>query len=131
MNTEISYVGLMALFTFLLSVSAATLAINLYSLYRTGRMGASWRVIIIATVMFALLQAVKLAELDISAVNALHLSSIIELAFVLLLLYAFHLQHQVFATEQRLRKDHDEGELEEPELEGTEAHVVTSYDRYS
>jgi len=131
MNTEISYVGLLALFTFLLSVCAAALAINLYSLYRTGRMGASWRVIIIATVMFALLQADKLAELDIPYVNSLHLSSIIDLAFVLLLLYAFHLQHQVFATEQRLRKDHDEGDHEALDPEDTEAHVVSSYDRYS
>lgn len=127
MNATSSYVGITALLSFFLSVGAAVFAINLYSLLRTGRVGASWRVLIIATVMFALGQAVRLAEIfGIPLASDLHLSSVIELAFVITLLYAFYLQRQVFVGENRVEKPE---EVEEDELE--EVAPVRVYERYS
>jgi putative effector of murein hydrolase len=110
METEIlvpSYAVVSTFLCFLLSVGAAALAINLYKLLRTGEIGASWRVLITASVLFSLIQAVKLAEVcGVPYAATMHLSSIIELVFVLALAYAFYLQRQVF-TEARhaLHKD--------------------------
>jgi predicted RND superfamily exporter protein len=109
-----SYAVVSTLLCFLLSVGAAAMAINLYSLLRTGQIGASWRVLIIASVLFSLIQAVKLAEVcGVPYAASMHLSSIIELVFVLALAYAFFLQRQVF-TEARRGSDEDH-EIEEDE----------------
>ncbi|RYG61031.1 hypothetical protein EON80_24235 [bacterium] len=109
-----SYAVVSTLLCFLLSVGASALAINLYKLLRTGQIGASWRVLITASVLFSLIQAVKLAEVcGVPYAATLHLSSIIELVFVLALAYAFFLQRQVF-TEAR-RASHEDVEVEEDE----------------
>jgi len=115
-----------AFLSFALSVGAAALAINLYSLLRTGRMGASWRVLIIASVLFALLQATRLVEAVSSAADAMHLSSLIEVVFALALAYAFWLQRQVFVENHHVEKSLNLGE--EGELEPSE---VSAYERYS
>lgn len=123
MNASSSYAVVSTLCCFLLSVGAAAIAINLYSLLRTGQVGASWRVLIIASVLFALMQAVKLAEVGgVPYAASLHLSSIIELVFVLALAYAFYLQRRVF-SEARRASDEDESEEDE--------RVVSPYERYS
>lgn len=137
MNETTSFVGITALLSCVLSVGAAVMAINLYALLRTGRIGASWRVLIIASVMFALLQAVRLAELlDVSVAAQLHLSSVVELAFAVTLLYAFYLQRQVFSSERRSDDNDDEETLEdesdtEDASSSKDAAVVSSYRRYS
>ncbi len=128
MNATHSYVGITAMLSFVLSVAVAGLAINLYSLLRTGRIGASWRVLIIASVMFALLQALRLAEMvDMTVAAQLHLSSFVELAFVLTLLYAFYLQRRVFTHDGRTGLDDDEVESDEDD----ETVTVATYQRYS
>ena len=58
-----SYIGLLSFLSFGFSVMAAVLAIDMYALLRTGQFGKTWRVLIISTVMFALMQALKLAEI--------------------------------------------------------------------
>lgn len=128
MNPASPFVCITALFSFVLSAGAAALAINLYALLRTGRVGASWRVLIIASVMFALSQAVRLAEvLNVPMAAELHLSSLIELAFSITLLYAFYLQRHVFMGETRV-ETHAELEAEE---EAEEEQIISAYDRYS
>lgn len=113
-----SYTVFTTLLCFLLSVGAATIAINLYSLLRTGQIGASWRVLIIASVLFALVQATQLAEVTgVPYAASMRLSGIIELVFVLALAYAFYLQRQVF-TEAR-RNSHEELETEDEDDETT------------
>lgn len=98
----ISYDVLSSLFSFALSVGAAVLAINLYPLLRVGRAGASWRVLIIAAVLFALMQALRFCEIiDLPYLKSLQLSSIVELVFGLALAYAFFLQRQVFIEAQQ------------------------------
>lgn len=138
MNETSSFVGITALLSFMLSVGAAVLAINLYALLRTGRVGASWRVLIIASVMFALLQAVKLAEMmDVSVAAQLHLSSVVELAFAVTLLYAFFLQREVFTSERRGAQEEEEEEedLVEELVDGNTKPAantsISSYHRYS
>lgn len=122
---------LSALFSFFLSVGAAALAINLYSLLRTGQLGASWRVLIIASVLFALLQAVKLAEVSgVPYAAALNLSTVIEMVFALALAYAFFLQRQVFADAPHLLHRHPARDVDETESEiEDDAPLVSVYER--
>jgi hypothetical protein len=120
-----SSIVIAAFLSFVLSLGAAILAINLYALLRTGRMGASWRVLIIASVLFALLQAVKLAEVVSPAADAIHISSVIEVVFVLALAYAFWLQRQVFAEHHHAEKQTSSGEDDLEPLE------VSPYETYS
>ena len=117
-----SYAVASTLFCFLLSVGAAALAINLYSLLRTGQIGASWRVLITASVLFSLFQAVKLAEVcGVPYMASMHLSSIVELVFVLALAYAFWLQRLVFSEARRVSR-------EEIEIEDDETVAVSVYE---
>ena len=85
------------------SIIAAVLAIDMYKLSRTGQFGASWRVLITATVIYALLQAARLAE-DVKPIFGV-IAHIVELVFVLALAYAFHLQRQLFRHASQFRKD--------------------------
>lgn len=122
-----SYDVLAALFSFALSISAAVLAINLYPLLRVGRSGASWRVLIIAAVLFALMQALKFCEvLGLPYARSLQLSSVIELIFGLALAYAFLLQRQVFIesqSEARLQK-----RRKSDRAQSDDAAVVSAYE---
>lgn len=117
---------LAAFISFALSVGAAGLAINLYSLLRTGRMGASWRVLTIASVLFALLQAIKLIEVVFPSAGALRISSVVEVVFTLALAYAFWLQRRVF--EEHHHRPPMESVEDEVELEPSE---LSPYERYS
>ncbi len=119
-----SPVAVAAFLSFVLSVGAAALAINLYSLLRTGRMGASWRVLIIASVLFALLQAVKLTEVVSPVADSIHISSVIEVVFVLALAYAFWLQRQVFVEHHHVEKTVSEDDDFEPSQ-------MSPYEQYS
>jgi predicted RND superfamily exporter protein len=128
MNASISSFDVVStLFCVVLSVGAAGMAINLYSLLRTGQIGASWRVLIIASVLFALMQTVKMAEvLGVPYATSMHLSSVIELVFVLALAYAIYLQRQVFSESRHILRHEETGEIEE---DGTP--IVSAYERYS
>ncbi|RYX84863.1 hypothetical protein EON83_07935 [bacterium] len=119
---------LTAFVSFALSVGAAALAIRLYSLLRTGQMGASWRVLIIASVLFALLQATRLAEVVSPSVHALRFSSFVEVVFILALAYAFWLQKQVFEEHIHRHPQQIEEEEEESDLEPD---ALSTYERYS
>lgn len=122
-----SYDVLSALFSFALSIGAAVLAINLYPLLRVGRSGASWRVLITAAVLFALMQALKFCEvIGLPILSSLRLSSVVELVFGLALAYAFFLQRQVFVESQnearlQKRRKSDRVAEEEPVVSAYEA----------
>jgi hypothetical protein len=101
-----SYVGLLSLLSFGLSVIAAVCAIDMYTLTRTGEFGKTWRVLIIASVMFALMQVLRIAELlNWQAFKRYQLSEIVELMFVMSLAYAFSLQRKAFHHASTLRRD--------------------------
>lgn len=122
-----------AFVSFALSVGAATLALRLYALLRTGQMGASWRVLIIASVLFALLQTVRLIETMSPQAHDLHFSSVVEVVFILALAYAFWLQKQVF--EEHRRPQPGKFDRETSELEDTDGDLepgaLSTYERYS
>ncbi len=98
-----TYLGLLSFLSFGLSVIAAVLAIDMYTLLRTGEFGKSWRVMIIASVMFALVQALRMAEHLEWKFADYGLSQIAELMFVMALAYAFFLQRRTFTRTATLR----------------------------
>lgn len=120
-----------AFVSFALSVGAAALAIRLYSLLRTGQMGASWRVLIIASVLFALLQTIRLVEAASPQAYSLHFSSVVEVVFILALAYAFWLQKQVFEEHHRPQLQMFAGEEHEREDDELEPDALSTYERYS
>ena len=110
-------IGLLSFLSFGFSVIAAVLAIDTYALLRTGQSGVTWRVLIIASVIFALMQALRMGELlDFAALHNLHLSEVVELVFVIALTYAFYLQRQIFRGKPtRSEPDaHEENTLDAP-----------------
>jgi hypothetical protein len=126
MNGGVSSLGILSFLSFGLSVIAAVLAIDMYKLLRTGEFGKTWRVLIIASVMLALLQVLRMAEvLNFRAMRDYHLSEVVELCFVMALAYAFHLQRRVFAHEHKLDTA---GELSDEAESETEYLLDSGYD---
>jgi hypothetical protein len=104
-----SPLGLLSFLSFAFSIIAAVLAIDSYRLLRTGDFGKTWRLLIIASVMFALLQVLRMAEiLNVRAIEEGHLAQIVELCFVMVLTYAFYLQRKVFSYEHKNTRDAEE-----------------------
>lgn len=94
--------GLLSFLSFAFSVIAAVLAIDMYKLLRTGEFGKTWRLLITASVMLALLQVLRMAEaLRFRPIVEAHLSEIVELCFVMSLAYAFYLQRKLFGYEDK------------------------------
>jgi hypothetical protein len=117
MNNDYSPLGLLSFLTFGLSIIAAVMAIDMYKLLRTGDFGKTWRLLIIASVMFALLQVVKLGEILNFRTSGYHLSEIVELCFVMALAYAFYQQRRVFTGQSKkahLDETDEEAEDEAP-----------------
>lgn len=113
MNVEPLF-GVLAFLSFAASVVAAVMAIDMFALSRTGEFGPAWRVLIIATVMFALVQALRIASFfDWSALQRYGLSQIVELMFALSLAYAIFLQRHAFSSRSHLRRDKKVVEEEE------------------
>ncbi|MBV9468771.1 MAG: hypothetical protein JO316_00885 [Abitibacteriaceae bacterium] len=107
-----SSIGLLSFLSFSFSIIAAVLAIDMYRLLRTGEYGKTWRLLIITSVMFALLQALRLAEFfNITALDINRLSQIVELVFVMSLAYTFYLQRRVFTFTAKLRQKEDDNAL--------------------
>ena len=113
-----TYVGVGAFLAFGISVIAAVVAIDMYKLLRTGEFGASWRILIIASVIFALVQALRLAELfNWGGLQRQQLSEVADLLFVLSLAYAFYLQRRAFTHAFKANSEiEDASEIEEDEL---------------
>ena len=114
MNNDYSPLGLLSFLTFGLSIIAAVMAIDMYKLLRTGDFGKTWRLLIIASVMFALLQVVKLGEiLNFRTMSGYHLSEVVELCFVMALAYAFYQQRKVFTGQcKKALSDEADEEIE-------------------
>ena len=124
-----SYDVVCALFSFFTSIGAAVLAINLYPQLRVGRTGASWRVLIIAAVLFALMQALRFCEIiGVPYVDSLRLSSLIEMIFGISLAYAFFLQRQVFIEAQHEARTQKRRKSDRMAHEAEEMPVVSAYE---
>ena len=132
MQGEASPLGLLSFLSFCFSIIGAVLAIDMYRLLRTGEYGRTWRLLIIATVIFALLQVLRLAEtLEFRPVDISKLVQIVELCFVISLAYAFYLQRKLFTnaiTSSRRRTDKDY--LDENEAGDDEEYSPAKYGAY-
>lgn len=94
--------GLLSFLSFAFSIIAAVSAIDMYKLLRTGEFGKTWRLLIIASVMLALLQVLRMAEvLNFRPVREAHLAQIVELCFIMSLAYAFYVQRKLFSHESK------------------------------
>jgi hypothetical protein len=103
-NINAAYVQLLTLLSFGVSVLAAVLAIDMYRLLRTAEVGHSWRILIIASVIFALTLALRLAEnFDWGGLHLYQLSRFGEAMFVFALAYAFYLQRRAFVPHKETR----------------------------
>lgn len=101
-NINAAYVQLLTLLSFSISVVAAVLAIDMYRLLRTAAIGHSWRILCIASVLFAFTLALRMAEyFGWGELNIFELSRFSEAMFVFALAYAFYLQRKTFSL-----KDH-------------------------
>ncbi len=97
--------GLLSFLSFVVSIIAALLATDIYRLLRTGEVGRSWRILIIASVMSVVLQGLHLVEyLNGFRSSGYLLSKIVELSFILALAYAFYLQRSIFSEAAKERK---------------------------
>ena len=98
MNTSPeTYAGVLNLLTFGFSIFAAVLAIDMYALLRTGQFGRTWRILIVASVIFVMLQVLQMSGGLLDPGVAQKLSQVTELIFVIALTYAFYRQRQVYS----------------------------------
>ena len=105
-NINAAYVQLLTLLSFFMAVVAAVLAVDMYRLMRTAEVGNSWRILCIASVLFALTLALRLAEFfDWGGLRSYELSRFGEAMFVFALAYAFHLQRKAFSRAKELREE--------------------------
>jgi hypothetical protein len=99
MHGEAAPLGLVPFLSFCFSIIAAVMAIDMYRLLRTGEFGRTWRLLIIASVMLALLQVLRMAEtLEFQPIDISRLVQIVELCFIMTLAYAFYLQRKLFTN---------------------------------
>ena len=115
-----SPLGLLTFLCFGFSIIAAVLAIDMYKLLRTGGFERTWRMLIIASVMFVLLQVLRMAEvLHFNPVAESRLVQIVELCFALTLAYAFYNQRNIF-TQAKRRLQNDRANARSMEMEEDE-----------
>ena len=108
-NINAASLQLLTFFSFAASVIAAVLAIDTYRLLRTGEVGNAWRILIVASVLFAFTLALRMAEnFDWNGLASLHLSRVGELIFVSALAYSFYLQRHAFTYAKNLRELEEE-----------------------
>lgn len=96
-TTPETYLGILSFLSFGISIIAAVLAIDMYALLRTGQYGRTWRLLIIASVLFVLFQVLQMVHVLRGSLEAYRLSQVVELVFVITLAYAFYRQRQLFS----------------------------------
>lgn len=109
MNTSPeTYMNVIEIFTFAFSIFAAVLAIDMYALLRTGQFGRTWRILIVASVVFVMLQVMQMSDGLLDPVIAHRLSQVTQLMFVIALTYAFYRQRQVYSFKLKHERDAEE-----------------------
>jgi hypothetical protein len=107
-NINAASVQLLTLLSFAVSVVAAVLAIDMYRLLRTGEVGNAWRVLIVASVLFAFTLALRFAEnFHWSGLDRLRLSRIGELLFVFALASSFYMQRRAFSHQAKVASEEE------------------------
>lgn len=96
-----TYLGVLNFLTFGISIIAAVLAIDMYGLLRVGQSGRTWRILIVASVIFVLLQVLRMAEILMNLELAHELSQIVSLVFAISLAYAFYRQRAIYSCKRK------------------------------
>jgi hypothetical protein len=96
-----------------MSIIAAVLAIDMYSLLRVGQFGRTWRILIVASVVFVLLQVLRMTDLLLNVEAAHDLSQVVELVFAITLAYAFYRQRSLYTCKLKRQQDSDAEDGEE------------------
>lgn len=89
--------------TFFVAIFATVWAVELHNLLKTGEVGKTWRVVTIATILFAVIEVIKFAEL-FQYFPVLHIHEYLELPFIFLLAIACYMQRKAFYMPQHFRK---------------------------
>lgn len=89
--------------TFFAAIFATIWAIELYSLLKTGEVGKTWRVVVIATLLFAVSEILKFGE-TFQYLLPLNLHEYLDLPFILLLAIACYMQRKAFFMPQHFRR---------------------------
>ena len=88
--------------SFFAAIFATVWAVELYRLLRTGEVGRTWRVIIAATILFAVGEVLKFGEL-FEFLPRLGMFNYLHLPFIILLAYACYAQRKAFFMPQHFR----------------------------
>jgi hypothetical protein len=107
-STPTTYIGILNFLTFGISIIAAVLAIDMYGLLRVGQSGRTWRILIVASVVFVLLQVLRLATILLHFEIANELSQIVGLIFAIAFAYAFYRQRAIYSCKLNQREDNAE-----------------------
>lgn len=90
------------LLTFFAAIFATVWAIELYSLLKTGEVGKTWRVIVVATILFAVSEVFKFGEL-LGYLPQHHVNDYLELPFIIILATACYMQRKAFFMPKHYR----------------------------
>lgn len=90
--------------SFIIVLFAAVWAVELYRLLKTGEIGKTWRVLIVATLVFAVHEILAMAE-TFGYIERTLATDLTDLVFVFLLAYACYLQRRAFFTPHLYRHD--------------------------
>lgn len=116
-STPAAYIGVLNFLTFGISIIAAVLAIDMYRLLRVSESGRTWRILIIASVLFVFLQVLQIAETMLQLEIANQLSQIVALIFVIALAYAFYRQRAIYSYRSQLDSEVQEEDEEEQDTD--------------
>ena len=108
-----TYIGVINFLTLGVSVIAAVLAIDMYGLLRIGQFGQTWRVLIVASVLFVLIQVLGLSTMLLHLEVTDELEQIAELIFAIALAYAFYSQRALYSGKLKERDDESDTESDD------------------
>jgi len=89
--------------SFFAAIFATVWAVELYRLLKTGEVGKTWRILIAATIVFALSEVLKFGEL-LDFLPPVGAYSYLQLPFIVLLACACYLQRKAFFMPQHFRR---------------------------
>jgi len=106
-SSPTTYLGILSFLTFGISLIAAVLAIDMYGLLRVGQSGRTWRILIVASVIFVLLQVLRMATILLHLEITDELSQIVGLIFAIAFAYAFYRQRAIYTCKLKHKEEDD------------------------
>jgi len=104
-SSPTTYLGILSFLTFGISLIAAVLAIDMYGLLRVGQSGRTWRILIVASVIFVLLQVLRMATILLHLEITDELSQIVGLIFAIAYAYAFYRQRAIYTCKLKHKEE--------------------------